>query len=185
MKHRIFELTPQRVAFGVGVVLVVVFTYNGWKGSQKQPMPPEVRTAKDAFHKLSAALEIGVPYIEYNRYLIELKTAVTAADSKLPAVVDPRIMKGENVTTGDYNNTKLQVGHKAMLDAMDIYKEAQMVWDTKIKGKHLWDTPEGSKLRWDHRFAASMTEDDILQSLWTSAASKAVDFDISTDAYSQ
>lgn len=144
-------------------------------------MPDEVKTARSAFKKLDAALSVGVPYAEYNRLLIETKTAVNAADTKLPYIVGSAADKIEF----DSDGNDLQRAHRAMLDAMDRYADAQFVWDTKIQGKKLWDTPRGSQIRWDNRYPATMTEDDIQQALWSSAKTDALTFELCTNGYAQ
>lgn len=173
-------LTPKRVIAGMVVVLVVAAVIDSCRRNQKLAMPEEVKAARVAFDKLDAALEIGVPYQEYNRLLIEAKTAVNAADRKLPYISNPKIIAGEEIAVWD-DDLELQSAHKAMLDAM----AAQFVWNTKIQGKRLWDTPEGSKIRWDNRFEASVTEDEVLQKLWYKAGSRARMFKNGTNVYAQ
>lgn len=168
----------------VALILLAITVYK-WKDAQKVTMPDEVKNARLAFDKLSAALEVGMPIMEYNRLLIDAKVAVDAADTKLPYFSEALITSAVEDSYSNDQNTELQVAHKTMGDVMTLHKQALFVWNTKIKGQRLWDTPEGSRIRWDHRFEATMTEDQILQALWSKASAKALRFQIATNVYAK
>jgi hypothetical protein len=108
----------------IGVAVIQLMTACAGKQS--------ARTAIAALKKVQAATETGVNYQQYGQLLIEAKTAVNEASSKLP--------DGELKTE--------------MEAAMEAYTDAGQAWGIMLEGHTLYSEGRGAK--WDQKYSLGL-----------------------------
>ncbi len=145
-------------------IFVLLFGWGYWR-NKAASIPEEVKIAYVALQKLRAATQTGVSLINYEQLLIEAKTSVNLADTKLPVVVSPKILK-DGYDFAPEN--RLESISSQMQKIMDTYVDVATTWRHKITNKNLSDTPEGKAILSKYAFMiTSETDKDIvIQKLW-------------------
>ncbi len=131
-------------------------------------IPEEVKTAHKALQKLQAATETGIDFIYYKQALVEAKTAVNIAESKLPAVTSPKIVKDGYDFAPEYRLESIEF---QMQKTMDAYISAGIAWQHHITNKKLSDSPEGNTVLSQYNFMITSETDEevVIQKLWDRA----------------
>ena len=128
-------------------------------------VPDEAKIAHKELQKLRASTQTGVTISNYEQLVIEAKTAVNLAETKLP-ITPPNV----DLTRNDVPEGLLMLTNSQMHKAMDAYQDAAVAWRCKISGKKLIDTNEGKEIQRKHNIpAVNMDADTVLQYLWDEA----------------
>lgn len=156
----------KNVAICVGL-LTVFIGYVIWVNQPKK-LPDEAKTAHKALQKLQAATQTGVTFFNYEQLLIDAKTAVNVAETKLPVVQSPKVLKDGYDYAEEF---RFESVNFQMQKAMEAFLDAKTAWRHKITNTKLADTPEGKALLSKYVFLISSNDDAdaATQKLWSRA----------------